>query len=82
MANINCTCGNCGSKDLRVRTSERVGLRTGSALLICNSCGARNYLMWEQVRLETPTFHERSEYLGAVRPLLQMDERQIEIPTD
>jgi hypothetical protein len=38
--------------------------------------------MWEQVRLETPTFHERSEYLGAVRPLLQMDERQIEIPTD
>lgn len=82
MANINCECGNCGSKDLRVRTSEKVGLRVGRALLICNNCGAKNHLMWENVKLETPIFNEREEFLRANKPLIKIDPRQNEIPMD
>ncbi|WP_273393503.1 hypothetical protein [Actinobacillus porcinus] len=79
MANINVECGNCGAKDLRVRTSERVGLRIGTALLVCNVCGSRNHLMWENVRLETPEYHQRDEFLRINKPLIQIDPRQTEI---
>ncbi|EIJ72137.1 hypothetical protein [Pasteurella bettyae] len=82
MANINCGCGNCGSKDLRVRTSESMGLRSGSFLLVCNSCGARNHGLWEIIKLETPNYVERPEYLRANTPLKNYNPNQTEIPME
>lgn len=82
MANINVHCGNCNSKDLRVRTSERVGMRTGSALFVCNSCGARSHMLWEVTKLETPIYEERKEFLRVNKPLIQIDPNQADLPID
>lgn len=54
-------------------------LRIGTALLVCNVCGSRNHLMWENVRLETPEYHQRDEFLRINKPLIQIDPRQTEI---
>ncbi len=82
MANINVHCGNCNSKDLRVRTSDRVGMRSGWTTVICNNCGARSHVLWEVTKLETATYEERKEFLSANKPLNQIDPNQEDLPID
>lgn len=79
MANINVKCGNCGSKDLRVRTSQAPSFQTGITLMVCNVCGSRNHIIWQNTKLETPEYHERGEFLRINKPLIQIDPRQTEI---
>lgn len=82
MANIDHKCLNCGSTNLRVRTSQKVGMRTIDVLLICNNCGAKNHALSEIYKLETPIYNERQEALKINKPLLQIDEHQLGLPLE
>lgn len=82
MANIDHICLNCESKNLRVRTSQKVGLRTIDVLLICNNCGARNHVLSEIYKLETPIYNERPEALRINKVLLKIDPNQQDLPLD
>ncbi|AWX15582.1 hypothetical protein CEP48_05075 [Mergibacter septicus] len=76
MANIDMRCLNCGSSNLRVRTSQKVSLRTINVMLICNNCGSRNHVLAEVLKLETPIYNERQEALSINKPLIQVDLNQ------
>ncbi|MFQ1015818.1 hypothetical protein [Avibacterium paragallinarum] len=73
---VDLPCLNCGSKNVRVRTSQRIGMRTIKILAICNNCGARNHVGAEILKLETPIYHERAEALRINKPLAQTDPNQ------
>ncbi|SMB82354.1 hypothetical protein SAMN05660772_02074 [Pasteurella testudinis DSM 23072] len=82
MANIDHICLNCGSRNQRVRTSQKVGMRTINVLLICNNCGAKNHVLSEIYKLETPIYNERQEALSINKPLLQVDPNQQDLPLE
>lgn len=73
MANLDHRCVNCGSSNLRVRTSEKIGLLLIDAKVFCNSCGSEHHIQSQIVRVRTPTYHERPETLRINKPLLQTD---------
>lgn len=76
--NINHKCTNCGSDNIRVRTSEKVGLLVIQATAYCNNCGTELKVLSEIVRVRTPTYTERPEALTANKPLNQIDPCQID----
>ena len=63
MANIDHFCTNCGSKNLRVRTSEKIGLLAIKSAIYCNNCGTELQTLSQIVRVRTPVYHERPEAL-------------------
>ncbi|MDO4698175.1 MAG: hypothetical protein Q4A60_05800 [Pasteurellaceae bacterium] len=73
MANMDHHCANCGSNNLRVRTSEKIGLLTIEAVWYCNNCGTEHQITSQIVRVRTPTYHERPEALRVNQPLLRAD---------
>ncbi|MFC0322034.1 hypothetical protein ACFFHT_00395 [Gallibacterium melopsittaci] len=79
MANIDHRCTNCGSPNLRVRTSEKVGLLVISTTLYCNNCGTKLEVKSQIMRVFTPTYHERPEALRINKPLLQIDNKTLDM---
>lgn len=73
MANMDHHCANCGSNNLRVRTSEKIGLLTIEAVWYCNNCGTEHQITSQIIRVRTPTYHERPEALRVSQPLLRAD---------
>lgn len=73
MANMDHHCTNCGSNNLRVRTSEKIGLLLIEAIWYCNNCGTEHQITSQIVRVRTPTYNERPEALRINKPLLQID---------
>lgn len=73
MANVDHHCVNCGSNNLRVRTSEKIGLLLIEAFWYCNNCGTELKVQSQIVRVRTPTYNERPEALRINKPLLQVD---------
>lgn len=80
--NVDHKCTNCGSNNIRVRTSEKIGLLVIDALAYCNNCGTELRVTSQITRVRTPTYNERPEALMANKPLKQIDVRQLEIATD
>lgn len=73
MANIDHFCTNCGSKNLRVRTSEKVGLLAIDVTLYCNNCGTELKVLSQITRVRTPVYHERPEALRINKILREAD---------
>lgn len=73
MANMDHICAICGSKSLRARTSEKVGLLTIEAIWTCNNCGAELQIKSQIMRVRTPVYHERPEALRINKPLMKCD---------
>ncbi|KGQ64946.1 hypothetical protein QP020_03415 [Gallibacterium anatis] len=82
MANIDHRCTNCGSANLRVRTSEKVGLLVIGTTLYCNSCGTKLEVKSQITKVSTPTYHERPEALRINKPLLQIDNKTLDMFED
>ena len=80
--NVDHKCANCGSNNIRVRTSEKIGLLSIDVLAYCNNCGTELKVQSQVVRVRTPSYTERPEALRANKVLNQIDSRQIEIETD
>ncbi|OOF70574.1 hypothetical protein BKG91_03825 [Rodentibacter caecimuris] len=80
--NVDHKCTNCGSNNIRVRTSEKIGLLVIDVIAYCNNCGTELKVTSQITRVRTPTYHERPEALRVSKPLKQIDERQLEIATD
>ncbi|MDP8176378.1 hypothetical protein QJU83_02320 [Pasteurella skyensis] len=70
---VNLGCGNCGSTNLRVRTSEKVGLLVVNSIVYCNNCGTEHHTMSQHIKVRTPVYHDRPEALRINKPLLQAD---------
>lgn len=79
MANIDHRCTNCGSPNLRVRTSEKVGLLVIGTTLYCNNCGTKLEVKSQITRVWTPIYNERPEALRANKPLLQIDNKTLDM---
>ncbi len=77
--NVDHQCPYCGKKNIRVRTSEKIGLLSIDVLGFCNNCGAELKVQSQITRVRTPIYNERPEALRANKPLNQIDERQQEI---
>lgn len=73
MANIDHFCTNCGSKNLRVRTSEKIGLLAIKSAIYCNNCGTELQTLSQIVRVRTPVYHERPEALRINKILREAD---------
>lgn len=73
MANIDHFCTNCGSKNLRVRTSEKIGLLAIESVLYCNSCSTEMKVMSQITRVRTPVYQERPEALRINKILREAD---------
>ncbi|OOF82510.1 hypothetical protein BKG93_11255 [Rodentibacter ratti] len=80
--NVDHKCTNCGSNNIRVRTSEKIGLLVIDVIAYCNNCGTELKVTSQITRVRTPTYNERPEALRVSKPLKQIDERQLEIATD
>lgn len=80
--NVDHKCTNCGSNNIRVRTSEKIGLLVVEVIAYCNNCGTELKVQSQVVRVRTPSYTERPEALRANKVLNQIDSRQIEIETD
>ncbi|OOF85171.1 hypothetical protein [Rodentibacter ratti] len=80
--NVDHKCTNCGSNNIRVRTSEKIGLLVIDVIAYCNNCGTELKVTSQITRVRTPTYNERPEALRVNKPLKQIDERQLEIATD
>ncbi|WP_032092084.1 hypothetical protein [Necropsobacter rosorum] len=72
-------CANCGSKNIRVRTSEKISLLLIDLIAYCNNCGTELKVQSQIVRVRTPIYNERPEALRINKPLNQIDSRQQEI---
>ena len=77
--NVDHKCANCGSNNIRVRTSEKIGLLSIDVLAYCNNCGTELKVQSQITRVRTPIYNDRPEALSANKPLNQIDERQQEI---
>ena len=73
MANVNHECVNCGSKHLRVRTSEKIGLLAVDTVMYCSSCGTEHKVLSQVVRVRTPVYKERPEALRVNKLLKESD---------
>lgn len=73
MANIDHFCTNCGSKNLRVRTSEKIGLLAIDVMLYCNNCNSELKVLSQITRVRTPVYHERPEALRINKILKEAD---------
>ncbi|UZD16757.1 hypothetical protein OLL86_04280 [Gallibacterium anatis] len=82
MATIDHRCTNCGSANLRVRSSEKVGLLVINVTLFCNNCGTKLDVISQITRVSTPTYHERPEALRINKPLLQIDNKTLDMFED
>lgn len=80
--NVDHKCTNCGSNNIRVRTSEKIGLLVVEVIAYCNNCGTELKAQSQIVRVRTPSYTERPEALRVNKVLNQIDSRQIEIETD
>ena len=79
MANMDHECVNCGSKNMRVRTSEKIGLLLINATWYCNSCGTEHQISSQITKVRTPTYHERPEALRISKPLLRVDDKTLDL---
>ena len=77
--NVDHKCTNCGSNNIRVRTSEKIGLLSIDIIAYCNRCGTELKVASQITRVRTPVYYERPEALMTNKPLNQIDERQQEI---
>ncbi|OBX06661.1 hypothetical protein QV08_09645 [Gallibacterium salpingitidis] len=82
MANIDHICTNCKKNNLRVRTSEKVGMLVVNAIIYCNNCGTKLEVKSQITRVWTPTYNERPEALRANKPLLQLDTKTVDMFED
>ena len=82
MATIDHRCANCGSASLRVRTSDKIGLLAIKVSLFCNRCGTENRVISQITKVLTPTYHERPEALRINKPLLQIDNKTLDMFED
>lgn len=73
-------CTNCGSENIRVRTSEKMSMLAVEVLAYCNNCGTELKVQSQIVRVRTPTYHVRDDAMSTNKPLNQCDIRQINIP--
>ncbi|TGZ98137.1 hypothetical protein D3M79_10395 [Rodentibacter pneumotropicus] len=80
--NVDHKCTNCGSNNIRVRTSEKIGLLVIDVIAYCNNCGTELKVTSQITRVRTPTYNERPEALMANKLLKLIDDRQLEIATD
>ncbi|MDH2998082.1 hypothetical protein A1D22_09360 [Pasteurellaceae bacterium LFhippo2] len=71
--NVDHKCTNCGSNNIRVRTSEKIGLLLIDTTAYCNNCGTELKVQSQIVRVRTPVYNERPEALRINKPLLQVD---------
>lgn len=78
MANMDHQCANCGSRNMRVRTSEKIGILTIDAVWYCNNCGTEHQIKSQIVRVRTPIYQERPEALRISKPLIKTDTQTID----
>ncbi len=71
--NVALNCGNCGSANLRVRTSEKIGLLTVDIIGYCNNCGSKHEIVASIKKVSTPIYQERPEVLRINKPLMKVD---------
>ncbi|AGQ24345.1 hypothetical protein F382_02045 [Mannheimia haemolytica D153] len=71
--NLDHTCTNCKSKNLRVRTAEKIGLLTIQAVTYCNNCGTEQLVQSQIIRVRTPIYKERPEAMRINKCLMEAD---------
>lgn len=83
MANFPVGCKNCGSTNIRVRTSTRESSNTLTSIVYCSSCNAcRMRVRLEIDDVQIAKYYESKEALVANKPFREIDINQLEIPTE
>lgn len=75
-------CTKCESKNIRVRTSQKIGLLVVEAVGYCIDCGTELKVQSQIIRVRTPSYTERPEALRVNKVLNKIDERQLELDTE
>ncbi|WP_439327871.1 hypothetical protein [Lonepinella sp. BR2357] len=82
MAQVDIRCSKCGSKNLAVRTSERMTMHSTSTILFCHNCHAcKLHVMTEIVAVEIASYERSDQAMRINKPLDETDPNQLEIPT-
>lgn len=71
--NLDHICTNCNSKNLRVRTSGKIGMLVIEAIVYCNNCGTEHTIQSQIIRVRTPTYNERPEAMRVNKCLIEAD---------
>ena len=64
------------------RSSDKVGLLVINVTLFCNNCGTKLDVISQITKVSTPTYHERPEALRINKPLLQIDNKTLDMFED
>lgn len=75
---VNLSCPICGNKDLKVRTSEKVGMLTAQTKAFCPSCLSVFDISASIERAKTAAWTERPEIYRINKPLKQVDPSQLD----
>ncbi|MCK3658530.1 hypothetical protein A4G18_07350 [Pasteurellaceae bacterium Pebbles2] len=78
---VDIRCAKCGSKNLVVRTSDRMTMHSTSSIVYCNSCHAcKMQVMSEIVQVEIASYEQSDAVMRLNKPLDETDPNQIEMP--
>lgn len=75
---INLSCPVCGNKDLKTRTSQKVGLLAAQTVAYCPSCFSIMNITGAIEKTKTATWTERPEIHRINKPLKQVDPNQLD----